>query len=326
MGLSSPQKLHSEVTSGDFKPIYYLFGSEDYRIGEAVKYIARQFVPDRQLTTNFQRLDGRKVKATDLIAEISVFPMLGERQAFMISDIQTYKPTELERILKLLQPADPNRVVIFTTPSPRTPKRSSAFFKKISAVAEVVEFGPLTVDQSRSVISSRLTEQGVTIEPEALGLLAGLVAGNRGALEAELGKLISYKADGTPVTRRDIEQIAAGYEVYNVFELADHVIAGNHGHVLKMVERLLAGGDSATGLLYFLSQHFISLYLVKAGKNLEPYRRWLESRFREQARKFELTQIESIIVSIARVDADLRRRRTRPELELDRLVLEIMAL
>ena len=325
MGLSSPHKLHSEVSNGSFKPVYYLFGSEDYRIGEAVKYIAHQFVPNRQLTTNFQKLDGRKTKAADLIAELSAFPMLGERQAFLISDIQSYKPTEIDRILKLLQPPDPNRVVIFSTPSARTPKKNSAFFKKITGAAEAVEFAPLSLDQCCGIISARMNEHGLSIEPDALRWLAGLVSGKRGALEAELAKLIDFKADDTTVTRKDVELIAAGYEVFEAFQLADQIVRGERAHVLKMVQRLLAEGSTATGLLYFLSQHFISLYLVKAGKPLEPYRRWLEREFRNQAARFSLEQLEQSIVLIARTDADLRRRRTRPELELDRLVLEIMA-
>ena len=56
MGLSTPQKLVSDITSGKFKPVYYFFGSEDYRITEAVRYVASQFLPRMQLAVNFRRL------------------------------------------------------------------------------------------------------------------------------------------------------------------------------------------------------------------------------------------------------------------------------
>jgi DNA polymerase-3 subunit delta len=326
MGLSSPQKLISDIAKGRFQPVYYLFGSEDYRIAEAVKYLARSFLPDRQMITNFRRLDGRKIKSADLVAELSVFPMLGERQAFAVSDIQSYKPTEVERILKLLEMPDANRIVMFTTPSARAPKKKSAFFKKISAAAEAVEFGPLTEAQSENQIRSKLKKAGLEIEPEALRNLTGLLAGNRGALEMEVGKLIDFKNEGETVTAEDIASVGAGYEAYSIFELAEQVVTGDRAKVLAMIRRFLAEGSSATGVLFFLGQHFVSLYLVKAGKRLEPFRRWLEPKFRSQAAQYAPGQLEEIIRLIAETDADLRRRRTPPELLLDQLVVRIMAL
>ncbi len=324
MGLSSPQKLHADVSKGEFKGIYYFYGAEDYRIAEAIKYLTRQFLPDKQISTNFRRLDGRGVRCADLMTELSVFPMLGERQAFAVSDFQSYQPTEIERVLKLLQPADPNRIVILTSPSQRTPKKKSAFLKKMVAVTEMVEFGRLTPEQVAAKVSTRLSQAGLNIEPDALSLLTGLLAGNRGALEMEVNKLVDYKQPGDTITSDDIEKMAAGYQAYTVFELADHVVSGDRLSVLSLIRRLLGEGSSATGLLFFLGQHFVSLYLVKAGKPLEPYRRRLEWRFRNQAGRYELGRLERILVMIAEADAALRTRRSVPELELDRLVLQMM--
>jgi len=324
MGLSSPQKLISDIAKGRFQPVYYLYGSEDYRIAEAVKYLARSFLPNRQLTTNFRRLDGRKTKCADLIAELSVYPMLGERQAFAVSEIQSYKPTEIERLLKLLEAPDTNRIVMFTSPSGKTPKKKSAFFKKMSVVAESVEFGPLTPAQTESQIMSKLKKAELGIEPEALRLLSGLLAGNRGALEMEVGKLGDFKTAGETITVADVEAVVAGYEAYSIFELAGQMVKGDHARVVAMIRRFLAEGSTATGMLYFLAQHFISLYLVKSGKRLEVYRRWLEPQFRNQAAGYEPGRLEEIITLIAQTDASLRRTRVAPELLLDQLALQIM--
>lgn len=325
MGLSTPQKLVSDVTSGKFKPVYYFFGSEDYRIAEAVKYVAHQFLPQMQLATNFRRLDGRKIKCADLIAELSVYPMLGERQVFGVSNFQSYKPTEVDRILRLFEPVDPDRIIMLSSPSQKAPRKRSAFLKKVNLVAESIEFGRLTPEQTRSQISSKLSKAELSIEPEALRLLTGLLDGNRGALEAEVNKLIDYKQPGDVVDAADIEKISSGYQTFTVFELADHVVAGNRGQVLNLIRRFLTEGSTPTGMLYFLGLHFISLYLVKAGKRLEPNRRWLESRFRSQANEFELSWLQQIIGLIAETDSTLRRKKVVAELTLDQLVLQMMS-
>jgi len=324
MGLASPQKLSADIAKGEFKGVYYFFGEEDYRISEAVKWLAQQFLPDRQLATNFRRLDGRKIRSADLIAELSVFPMLGERQVFAVSDFQSYKPTEVDRILKLLEPSDPNRVVILTSPSDKTPRKKSAFLKKVSEVAESVEFNRLEPHQAANQISGRLTKAGLSIETGALHLLVGLLAGNRGALESEITKLMDYKQPGETVTSKDIEELVGGYEAYTVFQLADEIVSGDKTRVLALVRRLLAEGSTPTGMLYFLGQHFVSLYLVKAGKPLEPNRRWLERQFRGQAARFTIERLEEAVELVAQTDAALRRSRCNPELLLDQLVLQMM--
>ena len=324
MGLSSPQKLHAAVSKGEFKSLYYFFGPEDYRVSEATKYIAQQYLPDRQLATNFLRLDGRKIRCPDLIAELSVFPMLGERQVFAVSSFQSYKPSEIERILRLLDPADPSRLVILSSPSEKAPKKNSAFFKSVSAVAECVEFPRLDPQSAATQIAGKLSRAGLQIEPSASNLLVRLLDGNRGALESEVAKLIDYKEQGGTITTEDIEKTAAGYELFTIFQLAGEIVGGNRARVLKLIKRLLHEGETPTGILFFLGQHFVSLYLVKAGKSLEPSRRWLEREFRPQASGFTLPQLQQSIQLIARADADLRRRRTLPELVLDQLVLQMM--
>lgn len=325
MGLSSPRKLSADISKGEFKGLYYFFGVEDYRISEAVKYVAQQFLPDRQLMTNFCRLDGRRTKCADLSAELSVFPMLGERQVFAVSDFQNYKPTEVDRIIGLLDPPDPNRIVILTSPSDKAPNKKSAFFKRVSATAETVEFSRLDSQSALSTITGKLVKAGLKIDSDALELMTGLLAGNRGALEQEVAKLVDYKTPGETITSDDIQKIAAGYEAFEVYQLGEAIVAGNKVRVLAMLKRLLAEGSTPTGLLYFIAQHFISLYLVKSGRPLESNRRWLEARLKSQAASFSLEQLGRLIQLIARIDSELRRKRTPPGLVLDQLVLQMMA-
>ena len=85
----TPFQLLKDISAGKFKPAYYFYGSEDYRITEAEKYLARQFLPGAQMSVNYRKFDGRKTKAGDLITHLSNLPMLGEKQVFVVSDFQS---------------------------------------------------------------------------------------------------------------------------------------------------------------------------------------------------------------------------------------------
>ncbi len=321
--MATPQRLFQEVSTGRFKPAYYFFGTEDYRITEAEKFVARQFLPDLQLVTNYRKIDGKKTSCADLMAELSNFPMLGERQVFAVSDFQSYTPTEIGRVLRLLAPVDTTRVVIFSSPSSKIPKKNSSFFIAVSKVVEAVEFRKLSNREVAGLITRQLQQAEVKIEPEALKLLTELIAGNRGAVEAEVAKLVNYKEPGETVSVEDVKRIAAGYEIFNVFQVADLIVAGDPAKVLRAIENLLANGNSPVTITTLLQQHFISLYLVKNGKKPLGRRGFLIPKLSEQAAKYDNNQLEQIIIEIAATDSDLRRQKLKPEMALEMLALTL---
>ncbi len=321
--MASPKQLFSDINSGKFKPVYYFFGYEEYRVTEARKYLVSHFLPDLQHIGNHIRIDGKNTSTANLLAELAALPMLGERQVFSITDIQSYKPTEREKIFKILHPPDPNRIIIFSTPAQRTPKKNSAFYKSMLKSAESVEFQKLTMAESTAQITAKLKREELNIEPDAIRLLSQLLAGNRGAMEGELNKLINFKSKGETISVADIRNVSTGYEIYNIFNLADRVVSGNSHLVLKMIRSLLSEGISAIALVTLLQQHFISIYLVKNRKNPVGNRAFLIPNFRSQGEKFTNQQLEKYIIEIAKLDSDLRQNRMKPEQAMEMLALKI---
>ncbi|UCG63222.1 MAG: DNA polymerase III subunit delta [Candidatus Zixiibacteriota bacterium] len=322
--MPTPSTLFKDVTAGRFKPAYYFFGSEDYRIAEAEKFVAMQFLPHLQMATNLYRIDARKTRAPDLMAELANLPMLGEKQVFVVRDFQSYRADDVKQVLKLLSPADPNRIIIFSTPSARTPRRNSAFFNSISKAAEAIEFKKLSYQESAAIIQARLKKEDLTIAPEALRLLTELVAGSRGALEAELTKLVNYKESGDKIEVADIRSVSAGYEVFGIFDLADQVVAGDAKKVFNMVRSLLAEGNSPATLIALMQQHFTSLYLVKNDKSPLGRRAFLTHKLRQQAEKYSGRRLEEIIIEIAAADVRLRHKGVKPETTLEMLVMKLV--
>jgi DNA polymerase III subunit delta len=320
----TPTQLLAEVAKGKFRPAYYFYGTEDYRIIEAEKFLARQFLPDLQLTTNFRRVDGRKASFAEISAELSSYPMLGERLVVAVSDIQKFTNDEFERLGKLLLPADPNRLVIFSTPSARVPRKDSAFLKKIVKLAEDVEFKKLTTEEAQNTIVRSLGKANLKIEMQALRLFAEAVGGNRGAIENETEKLAAYKEAGSTVSLEDVRSMVSGFQVFEVYSLAEEILKRDAAKVLKQIQSLVADGNTPTGILFFVSKHFIDLYLVKNGKPLESRRRWLAYKYRDQAAKFDNDRLAKMILSLADADVQMRKGRIRPELCLEMLAVELM--
>ena len=320
----TPAQLLKEVNAGKFRPAYYFHGAEDYRIIEATKYIARTFLAGEGLGTNYQKINGRKTSANDLIAELSNLPMLGGRQVFNISEFQSYKPKEVERILKMLEPPDPNRVVIFNSPSVRTPKKKSAFLKNIRQRVETVEFDRLSRHEVSGQVQARLQKLGLKIDGEALGVLIQLLDGNLGAVVAEVDKLANYKGKGETITVDDVQTVAAGYEVINIFELGDTISQNNPGKVLKMLSKLIDEGNNPVTICTLLSTHFLRLYLVRNNKPLPGPFGWLAPKLREQAYSYDNARLEQILVDLAETEFALRGGNLPARTQLEMLVVGLV--
>lgn len=317
-------QLGTETSAGKFRPVYYLYGSEDYRITEAEKYLARQFLPDLQLKTNYRRLDARKTSFAEISAELSAYPMLGERQVVAVTDIQKLSTDQLERLAKFLSPADPSRLVIFSTPSERLPRKDSAFLKRIVGIAEPVEFKKLTATETQRHIMTKLKSSGLNIDAKALTLLVDAVAGNRGAVEQEVDKLINYEEPGGTISVDDVKSLVGGYEVFVVFDLAKDIISGDKHRSLSQIRSLIADGNGPTAILFWVSKFLIELYLVKNGKQLDSKRRWMAWKYREHTSKVSNERLERMIELAASADAQMRRSTIAPDICLEMLAVELL--
>lgn len=320
----TPRTLRTEVSAGKYHPAYYFFGADDYRIVEAEKYLVHSFMPDMQKLTNCRKMDGRKASCADVLTELATLPMLGEKQVVIVSNFQSYKPTEVDRILKLLTPPDHNRILILSSPVAKAPKAKSAFIKKMDSQVQVVEFKKIAQADVQKIIRSRLQKAEIGIESSALTLLSELVAGSLGPMEAEINKLINYKQAGETVTETDISDVCSGYASYSIFALADEIVAGRTKMVLQMIDKLITDGNPPFLIASLLQSHFICLYLVKAGKKPLGNRHFLVPKFRQQASRYEQSRLEQIIIEIAATDAEFRKQALKPEMALEILALKVI--
>lgn len=325
MAVVSPNQLAKDIQAGKFKSSYYFFGEEDYRISEAEKFVAKQFLPSRQLITNYTRLDGRKTPLADLLAELQAFPMLGERQVIVVTSFQSYKPTEIEKVARMLTPPDPNRIVVFSSPADKTPKKKSVFRKNITELVDVVvEFGRLTPEEAVRIVRRMLAVFQMSIDDDALRLFTDMIAGNRGALEREVDKLIEFKERSGTVTVDDIRLVCSGFEVYDVYKIAECIVEGDRHKVLKMLHRLMEGGDVSGQALHSIGSHFINLYLLRTGGQLPARIRWLTQTLGSQARQFSEEQLAQFILKTAETQSNMRHGRIKSEAAMEMLILSLM--
>lgn len=324
-GIVSPAELSKEIEGAKFRSVYYFYGTEDYRIKEAEKAVLTKFLPRPQQATNHITLSASKQRLEDILTELSMIPMLGDRQVFTISDIQFLTPVQVERILTLLTPADPSRIVILTSPSSKTPKKKSKMLKMLEDKTAAIQFARLQEHSSRGKIKSLLKDRGIEIEPEALDILVELGGGNLGGMIGEANKLIDYVGEDGTISKEDVAAVSSDYQVFKVFELVERAAFGDFDKAMNIIDFLARRGEKLSSLLFWMGEHFIGLYLAKNRKPFGAGKRDFSWKFRDQINLFENSQLERIIKLIAEADSELRSNIKPERLILEKLIYNICA-
>lgn len=322
LGMASAKELLDDVSKGKFKPVYYFYGSEDYRRTEAEKYLADRFLPDLQRSINYHKIDSKKTSAAELAAALSSLPILGEKQVYVVENFESYRPKEMEQLEPYIKLKDANLIIILSSSAAKAPKKKSPFFKTVSEFAETVEFKKLTDEETFKIIRSRLAKSALAIETDAQALLAGLADGDKGGLEGELSKLIDYKSESGTITVDDIRNVCSAHEVFDIFALGDVIVERDTKKIMRMLNSLMGAGTGVDMLVALLQQHFISVYLVKNGKPAVGNRNFpfLLAKFRSQAKAYSNSQLEKIVIALAESNSDLRHQRFPDE----ELTLEVL--
>ncbi len=112
------------------------------------------------------------------------------------------------------------------------------------------------------VVTSLFQQLGVCCDREALGILVGRLASDRGQIEQEINKLGLYAAQTGRITVADVEACMIDSALTSLEELCYAVADGNGRNADLFLQRALNDGVGEVGVLRALQRHFLKLEWV----------------------------------------------------------------
>jgi DNA polymerase III subunit delta len=97
------------------------------------------------------------------------------------------------------------------------------------------------------------------ITPENIQLLIDIVGENRGLLEDQVEKIVTYTGEKREINHQDIIALAAGTKEYTIFDLQNAVGQKNKNLSLKYAYNLLDKGKEPVFIIFMLAKYFITL-------------------------------------------------------------------
>jgi DNA polymerase-3 subunit delta len=295
--------------------VYLVAGDEPLLVDEALEQI-RAAAKRAGFTSRELHTADRSFKWVELVADADNLSLFATRKIVEVR-LATPKPGDQgsATIAELCARRDPDTLLIVAVAEKLDSAASrSTWVKAIDQHGVFVEVWPIERGELPRWVQQRAASVKLKLTPAAAQSLAERVEGNLLAADQEI-KRLALTAVGREVDEAEVLEFVANNSRFDVFGLADAVLAGETGRAFKILSGLRAEGVHPVQISWVLNRDISLLsrldYAVRHGENLEGamlksgvWRR-RQPLVRAALGKFKAPRLKALLLEAARVDAAL---------------------
>ena len=292
--------LNEDIKTGNFKPVYLLYGEEAYLKKQYRDRITKAIFPDGD-TVNYAYYEGKGINPGELIDLAETMPFFADRRLIVIENSGFFKNAspELADYIKTMPDT-----ACFLFVENEADKRGK-MYKAVKSKGRVVEMARQDEKTLLYWVAGNVKKEGYKIKEQTARYLLSTTGTDMENLEKELEKLFCYCMGKEEIEVRDIEAICTTQITNKIFEMVEAVAVRNQKKALDYYYDLLALKEPPMRILYLLTRQFKLLLEVKdlAGKRydkaaiaktvgLHPF---VAGKYMQQCRTFEKKELRSIL-------------------------------
>lgn len=251
------KNIKEQIRTGNFKPIYLLYGTEDYLKKLYRDKLKAAILKDSD-NMNYSYFEG-KDSDPKKIAEIShTLPFFSEKRLVVIQNSGLYK-TQNE-LSELIKDFPDTTVIIFV--ETEVDKRNK-MYKLAKDLGTISEMNGLDERNLKLFVASIMEQEGKKITENTVSYLLERTGFNMENIRSEVEKLISYTMGKDVVTVQDIDDIVITQISGKIFLMMDALGMKQQTKALSLYYDLLSLREKPMSILFLMTRHFNILLQVK---------------------------------------------------------------
>lgn len=327
-------EFHKTISSKKFAPIYLFYGEEDFLIDECVQAIIEKALDPDMKGFNLDVVYGSKVEAKDVIAHAASFPMTSERRVVVVKEFEKLVSSETAKEIVtdyINRPLESTCLALISL----EPDFRKKPFTDLKKKAELIECKPLWDNEVPSWVANRVHKLGKEVNPEACRLLHAYVGNSLRSLQNEIDKLFIFVGEKKQIAPEDVTTVVGATKGYTIFELQNAIGRKDTKEAVKILEKMLEGGQSPQMIIVMLTRFFNQLWkmtdlkLKRRGDadvakeiGVSPY---FLKQYIEFSSHFTLDQIERNFKALLDADTILKTSSRDSHLVLDLLIITLVS-
>lgn len=246
------------------KPIYALVGSESFLQLQHLSEILA-LIPDAQRSD----FDGEKAELADVLDDLRSFAMFGGAKVVVVRNADEFITRFRSQLEDYAGHPSSSATLVLRLNSLPANQRIHKLIVKVGAIENCNP--PKGRELPQWIIRQAKSAHGVTLTPDAAGMLAELIGDDMGRLDTELAKL-AIACDGQKVDASDVSSAVSFQREREMYDMTNELAAGRAANALRRWRELLASDSSAefravTWLVMWLENVRKALAMKRQGSN-----------------------------------------------------------
>ncbi len=245
------EDLFKELKRDIIKPVYYLYGDDDYLRDESLRRlkeaVLRGAIPD----FNYDIFHCGEFEVSAVLSALSTYPVMAERRLVVMKEAERLKRGDEEELIPYVESPSPTAVLVMIG---RDADRRKKLFSLLSKAGALVEHNRPYEREMPKWIRWIARKEGLEISDGACRYLADIVGNDLAGVAGEIEKISVYKGNGKRIEVEDVEAVTVDVKARTIFQLIDAMGARNLGASLENLKRLIDGGESHILILNMISR------------------------------------------------------------------------
>lgn len=329
MGIAMKNIL-ADIKSGSFRPVYLLYGSEDYLKKQFRDRLRAAIVGDGD-SMNFSYFEGKAPDARAVSEIASTMPFFADKRFVVIENSQLFKSAD-DVIIELVKELPDTTVLLFV--ESEVDKRGR-LFKAVKEKGYVCELNEQSDNDLMRWVVSLLKREGRTMDNATLQLFLTMTGSSMENISKELEKLICYTMGQERITAEDVETICVPQITNRIFDMITAISQKNQSKALELYYDLLTLKEPPMRIMYLIARNFNQLLMIKeltengnassAIASKMGIQSFLVGKLQGQARVFKSSILRRAIEECVSLEEAVKTGRLEDRLAVELLIVKYSA-
>jgi DNA polymerase III subunit delta len=344
----SPEQFLQKIRKATPAPVYLFIGPELYDLARCRQALIERALKPEERESAFERHDLSETTLATIVDDARSLSLFAKERLIWISSAEAALPrgraastsddSPAAELASYLNEPNPGTTLVFESSRYDFEGDDRAKLERVqkfySAIPDVVELRPYTLEAARALAQDLAGEAGLQIGLSEIGLLVESLAADASRIAAEIEKLRLYAGTSRRITQEDIARLVPNAQASNIFALVSALGRGDRKRSLLSLDALLREGEYLPLALTFLATQF-RLAMVAHEANLRSAQQ-IQAHFNKQGIRIWRDRAEQVNQTLAAFpgeklgqaidkvfQADRALRDARPD---DRVVMEELVL
>lgn len=238
----SVEKIISDWKKGNFKPVYWLEGEEEYFIDKAVSYAEHHILNESEASFNLSVFYGRDANWADLVNACRRYPMFAERQVVLLKEGQFMR--DIDKLEGYVENPSPTTVFVVAYKDKKVDGRTK-FAKTLKEKGVMVSTKKMYDNQLPEWTQEMVAGKGLVINQKAVMLLVDHIGNDLSRIEKEIDKISVNLGKKKTIAEEDIEEFVGISKEFNVFELQTAIGNKDLAKAIRIIQYFEANPKAA---------------------------------------------------------------------------------